>query len=158
MERPAHMYHPLCPNIRDCIAMLGTKGGVLICQRDMIKVPIVMKTRMLTQCLQTMYTLLGGLEIPQPPPVSLRVANRPHHFGPSCNLQGHSVLWVPGSKFSEAGRRVFSLPIWGNVFKTALRLLLQHSIRPGPVRLCGRWNLQSMLFSSAQHSTTAPVK
>jgi len=110
----SHLYHTLWPDICGCITISGTKVGVLICHRDVIRVPLAIKTRVLT----TMS--LGHVPITKGTIKSLtsnslpQSASRTHHFSPTCTLQSHSILWVPGSRFSGAGsRRLFSLPIWG---------------------------------------------
>jgi len=111
---PSRLYHILWPDICSCITMSGNKRGALICHRDMIRVPLAMKTRVLTT------RSVGQVSIAKrttEPPTSNNLpqgASRPHHFGSTCTFQGHLILWVPGSRFSGAGsRRLFSLPIWG---------------------------------------------
>ena len=96
------------------MTMSGTNGGVLICHRDMMGVPLVMKTGVLTTMSISHVPITRGATEPPTSNNLPQGASRPHHLGPTCTFQGHFILWVPGSRFSEAGsRRLFSLPTQG---------------------------------------------
>ena len=90
------------------------RGGVLICHRDMMRVPLAVKTGVLTTMSVGHVPITGGTTEPSTSNNLPQGTSRPHHLGPTCTFQGHFILWVPGSRFSEAGsRRLFSLPTWG---------------------------------------------
>ena len=111
---PSHLYLTLWPDIWGCMPVLGTKVVVWICNRDMIKVSLVMKTGVLTTISAGHVPITGGTTDPPTSNNLPQGASRPHHFGPIWTFQGHSILWVLDSGFSGAGsRRLFSLPIWG---------------------------------------------
>ena len=109
-----HLYHTLRPDICSCTSISGTKGGVLICHRNVMGVPLAVKIRVLTTISVGHVLNTRGTTEPSTSNSLLQGASRPHHFGPTCTFQGHFILWVAGSKFSGTGnRRLFSLPIWG---------------------------------------------
>ena len=111
---PGHLYHTFWPDVCGCITISGTKGGVLICYRDTMGVPLAKKIRVLTTVSVGHVPITEGTTKPPTSNNLPQNARRPHHFGPTCTFQGHFILWVPGSKFAGAGsRRLFSLPIWG---------------------------------------------
>lgn len=47
---------------------------------------------------------------------------------------------------------------WESVFRKTIRMPLYCPVRPALIRLRGRWNHHSMLFSLARFCTAAPVK
>lgn len=109
---PCCLYHTLWPDIWGCIAISGMKAEVLICHRDVIKVPLEMKTWVLTTMSAGHVPITVGMSDP-PSSNNLQGASRPHHLCPTYTFQGHSIFWVPGSRCSGVGsRRLFSLLIW----------------------------------------------
>jgi len=80
---PGHLHHTLWSNVRGCITIPGTKGEVLICHRDMIKVPSAMKTGVLTMMSVGHIPITGGTTDPPDSSNVPQGASRPYHFGPT---------------------------------------------------------------------------
>ena len=104
---PSRLYHTHWPDICSCITISGTKGGVLICHRNVMRVPLAMKTRVLTTISVGHVPITEGTTKPATSNNLPQNARRPHHFGPTCTFQGHFILWVPGSRFSEGAEDCF---------------------------------------------------
>ena len=108
------LYHTFWPDVCECITISGIKGGVLICHRGMMGVPLAMKIRVLTTVPVSHVPITGRTTEPPTSNNLPQGASRPHHLGPTCTFQGHFILWIPGSRFLGAGsRRLFSLPTRG---------------------------------------------
>ena len=111
---PGRLYYTFWPDVCDCMTISGTHGGVLICHRDTMEVPLVMKNGVLTTMSVGHVPITGGTTEPSTSNNLPQGTSRPHHLGPTCTFQGHFILWIPRSKFPGAGsRRLFSLPTWG---------------------------------------------
>ena len=62
--RPGRLYHTFWPDVCGCIIISGTKGGVLICHRDMMGVPLAMKIGVLTTTSVGHVPITGGTTEP----------------------------------------------------------------------------------------------
>ena len=88
----------------------GTNGGVLICHRDTIGVPLVIKTGVLTTMSIGHVPITGGTTEPPTSNNLPQGASKPHHIGPTCTFQAH---FIPFYSLPSAGsRRFFLLPTW----------------------------------------------
>jgi len=104
---PSCLYHTFWPDVCGCITISSTKGGVLICHRNMMGLLLAIKIGVLTTISIGHVPITGETTKPAISNNIPQGACRPNHFGPTCTFQGHLILWVPVSKFSGAGSRIF---------------------------------------------------